>query len=81
MHDLYLDAAIIGFNGPATITATVSGQTVNAYGGNTFNIGVPVLFDPWPTITPNGTFTVTVTASAAGFRNTSLTSLVTYNCP
>lgn len=79
--NLFLDASTLGFNGPATITATVSGQSVGAYGGNTYNIGIPVLFDQWPTITPNGTFTVTVTASAAGYRNSSLTTSVTYNCP
>ena len=77
---LTLEAEVVNYNGPATITASVDGQNVGTGGGTTYNIGIPVFFVQWPAL-GNGPHNVTVRATAAGYANASLTRQVTYACP
>lgn len=65
-----------------TFTVTVNGQSVTAYGGNTYTNGssaMPVLFDQWPTLADGG-YTVNITGSASGYTSAHESTTVTYSC-
>ena len=81
-NTFFLDAQAYNQGVTVTFTASVGGQAITAYGGNTYTAGtsaMPVLFDVWPHLA-NGTYTVTITATAPGYATGYMSPSVTYQC-
>jgi hypothetical protein len=80
---LILFVDVTGATSAGTVSVSVNGSPVSAYGGpTTFGVGDTsmIMFDQWP-ILSDGTYPVTITASSATQGPTTRTTSVTYNCP
>ena len=82
LGSLFLDVHVTGATSAGTISVSVNGSAVTAYGGSSFGVGDTemILFDQWP-ILQDGTYTVTITASSTGHSSSSKTTSVIYSCP
>ena len=76
----FLEVEVPGVTSTATVTASVQGQNIPAQMGNTYSAGsYPLYFSAFPSLS-NGTYTVTIRATAPGYSDTSTTTQVTYQC-
>jgi hypothetical protein len=80
---LILFVDVTGATSAGTVSVSVNGSPVSAYGGpTTFGVGDTsmIMFDQWP-ILSDGTYPVTITASSETQGPTTRSTSVTYNCP
>lgn len=78
---IILDVDVTGATSAGTVSVSVDGTPVHAYGGASFGIGDTsmIMFDDWPMLN-DGSYPVTITASSPTQGPTSRTTRVTYNC-
>jgi len=80
LNSLFLGVFITGATAAGSVTVTVNGQSVTAYGGSSFGVGDTfILFDQWPNLA-DGVYSVSITGTSPAYGTKNLTTSVEYDC-
>ena len=79
-NSLFLGVFITAATAAGSVTVTVNGQSVTAYGGSSFGVGDTfILFDQWPNLA-DGVYSVSITGTSPAYGTKNLTTSVEYDC-